>query len=399
MAFSDKTSEINFDANECNASLNIFVEQDTITDLEGGSPRKKTKLHEQKFDNFDFLCKNSDGKDSLDMALDGTLLNPIDKFAECLSECTFILEEDKQHNMLYGSQMQSNVFEKGALMNSMANYSCMSQANKRGGSQIRALSGVNNMSMGVGQQILANINNNNSGFGIMTNHGPSLLTGGYPSLLPPSPVKKERDVEHIAGAKKFKPPTQAEAMRRSTNNVQSFTDITPDLGNKKVARENSSDNGSDKYFEQIDDEKFNKVIEQNIKAIPKKRIPMHKRSGSDLRRGSTTSANKRLIPRARAQNKSPDAEKAIESIKKQEEKTNVAPSNAQALLSEDSQSEKSTPDNDSSASLEPGAMTRISDDCLTPQVDQALVADNTDQRKSEILDTVDDHHNVVTPEK
>lgn len=109
----------------------------------------------------------------------------------------------------------------------------------------------------------------------MTNNGPSLLSGGYPSLLPPSPVKKERDVEHIPGAKKFKPPTQAEAMRRSTTAAQSFADMTPDLGNKKVARENSSDNGSDKYFDQIDEDKFNKVIEQNIKAIPKKRIPKH----------------------------------------------------------------------------------------------------------------------------
>jgi len=105
------------------------------------------------------------------------------------------------------------------------------------------------MSMGIGQQILANINNNNSGIGFMTNNGPSLLSGGYPSLLPPSPVKKERDVEHIPGARKFKPPTQAEAMRRSTTITQSLADMTPDLGNKKVAREKSSDNGSDKYFE------------------------------------------------------------------------------------------------------------------------------------------------------
>ena len=314
MAFSDKTSEINFDANECNASLNIFIEQDTITDLEGGRPSKAAKKHEQKLDNFDFLCKNSDGKDSLDMALDGTLLNPIDKFAECLSECTFILEENKEHNMLYGSRMQSNVFDKGALMNSMANYSCFSQANKRGGSQMRALSGVNNMSMGVGQQILANINHNNSGFGFMTN-GPSLLNPGQSSLLPPSPVKKEKDFEHTPGAKMLKPPTKAEAMRRSTNNVQSFNDMTPDLGNKKVTREKSSDNGSDKYFEQIDEDKFNKIIEQNIKAIPKRRIPMHKRSGSNIRRDST-SGNKRLIPRARKQNNSPEPEKAIESIKK-----------------------------------------------------------------------------------
>jgi len=46
MAFSDKTSEINFDQNECNDSLNEFIEQDTITDLEGGGPRNKVdKLH------------------------------------------------------------------------------------------------------------------------------------------------------------------------------------------------------------------------------------------------------------------------------------------------------------------------------------------------------------------
>jgi len=56
MAFSDKTSEINFDENECNNSLNEFIEQDTVTDLEGGGPRqKKDKLHDQKVDNFDFL--------------------------------------------------------------------------------------------------------------------------------------------------------------------------------------------------------------------------------------------------------------------------------------------------------------------------------------------------------
>jgi len=69
------------------------------------------------------------------------------------------------------------------------------------------------------------------------------------------------------------------------------------------------------------------------------------------------------------------------------------------LLSEDSQSEKPTPGNDSSASLEPGAMTRISDDNMTPQVDQALVANNTDERKAETEDKVDDHHAAVTPEK
>ena len=246
----------------------------------------------------------------------------------------------------------------------MANYSCFSQANKRGGSQMRALSGVNNMSMGVGQQILANINHNNSGFGFMTN-GPSLLNPGQSSQLPPSPVKKEKDFEHTPGAKMLKPPTKAEAMRRSTNNVQSFNDMTPDLGNKKVTREKSSDNGSDKYFEQIDEDKFNKIIEQNIKAIPKRRIPMHKRSGSNIRRDST-SGNKRLIPRARKQNNSPEPEKAIESIKKQEEKSSVPISKAQELLSEDSLSEKPTPGNDSSASLEPGAMTRISDDNMTP---------------------------------
>lgn len=34
----------------------------------------------------------------------------------------------------------------------------------------------------------------------------------------------------------------------------------------------------DKHFEQIDEEKFNKVIESNIKAIPKRRIPLHSRS-------------------------------------------------------------------------------------------------------------------------
>lgn len=41
---------------------------------------------------------------------------------------------------------------------------------------------------------------------------------------------------------------------------------------------------------------------------------MHKRSGSSIRRGSA-SGNNRLVPN-RGQNKSPDAEKLIESIKK-----------------------------------------------------------------------------------
>jgi len=66
-------------------------------------------------------------------------------------------------------------------------------------------------------------------------------------------------------------------------------------------------------------------------------------------------------------------------------------------MSEDSLSDKSTPGNDSSASLEPGALTRISDDNITPQVDQAYVAENTDTRPTE--DEVDDHHAIVTPQK
>ena len=74
-------------------------------------------------------------------------------------------------------------------------------------------------------------------------------------------------------------------MRRS---MQSLADVTPDLGNKKIRDNQSAINsdGSDKQFEMIDEDKFNKVIEQNIKAIPKRKIPMHNRSGSKLRRSS-----------------------------------------------------------------------------------------------------------------
>lgn len=34
----------------------------------------------------------------------------------------------------------------------------------------------------------------------------------------------------------------------------------------------------DKHFERIDEDKFNKVIESNIKAVSKRRIPLHSRS-------------------------------------------------------------------------------------------------------------------------
>lgn len=34
----------------------------------------------------------------------------------------------------------------------------------------------------------------------------------------------------------------------------------------------------DRHFEMIDEDKFNRVIESNIKAIPKRRIPLHSRS-------------------------------------------------------------------------------------------------------------------------
>lgn len=51
LAFSEKTSEIEFDDNACNDSLKDFVEQDTITDLEAAGAGGQRKLaHEQKIE-------------------------------------------------------------------------------------------------------------------------------------------------------------------------------------------------------------------------------------------------------------------------------------------------------------------------------------------------------------
>ena len=148
-ACSEKSSDIAFDAQACNDSLRDFVEQDTITDLEaaGDGQGRMRKQHAQKVEQFEYFGRYSDGKDSLDMALEGSLLHPIQNFGECLSDCTFILEQDKNARALYGSQMQSNAFDKGQFMNSMNNYSYYSQ--NQGGMK-RSLSNVN-MSMGVGQ--------------------------------------------------------------------------------------------------------------------------------------------------------------------------------------------------------------------------------------------------------
>jgi hypothetical protein len=57
------------------------------------------------------------------MAFEGSWLKPVQNFGECLSDCTFILEQDKNARALYGSQMHSNVFDKGQFMNSVNNYS------------------------------------------------------------------------------------------------------------------------------------------------------------------------------------------------------------------------------------------------------------------------------------
>ena len=78
LAFSEKSSEIVFDEKACNDSLKCFVEQDTITDLEAaGAGGQRQKLHAQKVEQFEYFGRYSDGKDSLDMALEGSLLNPI----------------------------------------------------------------------------------------------------------------------------------------------------------------------------------------------------------------------------------------------------------------------------------------------------------------------------------
>lgn len=113
------------------------------------------------------------------MAVEGSWLNPVQNFGECLSDCTFILEQDKNAQALYGSQMNSNVFDKGQLMNSVNNYSYFSQ--NHGNTMKRSISNVN-LSMGVGQQILTGLNHNNSGFGFVTS-GPSLLTPNSPEKI------------------------------------------------------------------------------------------------------------------------------------------------------------------------------------------------------------------------
>lgn len=76
LAFSEKTSEIEFDIQACNDSLRDFVEQDTITDLEAAGA-DKGRPHAQKIEQHEFFGRYSDGKDSLDMALEGSWLYPV----------------------------------------------------------------------------------------------------------------------------------------------------------------------------------------------------------------------------------------------------------------------------------------------------------------------------------
>ena len=71
----------------------------------------------------------SDDVDSLNFALQGSLLQPIENFGECLSDCTFILQERQSFLNDYGSKCNSNVFDKGQIIKPFGtmNNSCCSQ--------------------------------------------------------------------------------------------------------------------------------------------------------------------------------------------------------------------------------------------------------------------------------
>ena len=103
------SSEIEFKPEECEVSLlRTGLENESEIDLElGNSKSRRLKQHTQQTEQYKYF----QDKDSLDFALEGSLLNPIENFGQCLSECTFILEEK---GLARGNEdKQSNFLDKG----------------------------------------------------------------------------------------------------------------------------------------------------------------------------------------------------------------------------------------------------------------------------------------------
>jgi hypothetical protein len=121
----------------------------TEVDLELGTSNNRKKAA-QKQEQLQFF----QDKDSLDLALEGSLLNPFEKFGECLSDCTFILQEKQECHGT--SKMQSNLFDKGQFMNSNLHHSCCSQQKGQDSGVIGSL------------PVLASLNQNQSGIGLKT---------------------------------------------------------------------------------------------------------------------------------------------------------------------------------------------------------------------------------------
>ena len=114
------------------------------------------------------------------------------------------------------------------------------------------------LSLGVGQQILSGLNHNNSGFGFVTS-GPSLLTPNVPNL---ADFKKEQEnvQSPLRKSKRPGPPPRERAL--STGGPEERGRDGSQISNGEgLAASPLINSDEDKHFEQIDEDKFNKVIE------------------------------------------------------------------------------------------------------------------------------------------
>lgn len=192
-----------------------------------------------------------------------------------------------------------------------------------------------------------------------------------------------------ASLKKLKPPALPERLPARPQPVHDKTADCAKTSQKDCEEQSPVMNSDeDRHFEMIDEDKFNRVIESNIKAIPKRRIPLHsrsvkgpigrKRSGS-VGRKLPIADNVSVQSKTSAKSKAEVPEKALEIEEKPEEPV-------QQLVQEE-EAEKERAHNDSSESLEPGAITRISEENLPPRVDQAICDEKTEEANE-----TEDHH-------
>lgn len=147
------------------------------------------------------------------------------------------------------------------------------------------------------------------------------MTNG-PSLLTASPVKqpRERDMSRTS-LKKPKLPRQHD---KRPGRAQSVRDETPERAEKAREPSPALTSDDDGHYGGIDEDKFNRVIESNIKAIPKRRIPLHSRSakGAAGRKRSGSTARKQPTPeKLSAASKAEEANKELD----KEEKTSDQP--------------------------------------------------------------------------